>query len=522
MADEFELSRFREQWKEEVTARTHPQAASSSASASAAAARSHKPRLPSFSHARPTAKDTNVDDDDIVDELPVSSKHIPTSPPRAARQPSFSATTGVPKSALEHYEKAVEKEGEGNLGESLRLYRQAFRMDDAVDKAYKDKHFPRVPAAAAAAAAAANVPAHGKGKAVAARTPHVPEAVVHLPIPPGTSELVASFAGLAIAPIAETALAADDGAATTTTQAEEEDEEAEKKKFCLFAEVPSELLLHILRFTALADIASFARLAQVCKSLCYVVVTEDRIWRDVCKATFPRQVWDWKVSVGGHPLIDELLGGNDFAVSNEQDDNNEEEEAQRTAPVDEEQLPLYHSSWREMFHLRPRLRYNGVYISTCNYHRSGGHSGTSLSWGTPVHIVTYYRYLRFYPDGTLLSLLSTHEPADVVYTFSKLALPTSLHDWAPHVARGRWRVDSAGQVDIETEAQNLPRYLFRMQLRIREARGRMNTVRGGAKLNWEGFWSWNKLTDDLGKFEGRNDKPFFFSRVAAVEKEGVV
>jgi F-box protein 9 len=39
------------------------------------------------------------------------------------------ATEGAePVSALEHYEKAVEKEAVGNLGDSLRLYRKAFRV----------------------------------------------------------------------------------------------------------------------------------------------------------------------------------------------------------------------------------------------------------------------------------------------------------------------------------------------------------------------------------------------------------
>jgi len=506
MADETELSRFREQWKEEVTARALPPATSPSASVSGAEARSHKPRPPSFSHIRPSAKDSQIDGDDFADGLPVSGKHIPTSPPpRAARRPSLSVV-GAPKSALEHYEKAVEKEGEGNLGESLKLYRQAFRMDDAVDKAYKDKHFPRAPAASVRDKGKDK--SKDKGKATAAAQ----ESTTQRPVPPGISELVASFAGLAIDPAPETALAAGDGAAAET----EEDVET-KKKFSLLAAVPFELLLHILRFVALADVASFSRLAQVCKGLCYIVGTEDRIWRDVCKAAFRRQVWDWNVSVGGKPPIDGVLGGDDFAASVEEDDDEEEK---RTVPVDEELLRLYHGSWREMFHLRPRLRYNGIYISTCNYHRSGGHSGTSLSWDTPVHIVTYFRYLRFYPDGTLLSLLTTHEPATVVYSLSKPALATALHDWAAHVARGRWRISVDGQVDVETEAQNLPRYLFRMQLRIKNARGRMNTTRGNAKLNWEGFWSWNKLTGDLGTFEGRNDKPYFFSRVAAVEKEG--
>lgn len=519
MADELELQRFRDQWKQEVTARTRGRGrpASSSAAPGPSSPRSpsalHKAR-PSFSHTRPAL---DVDENtDFVQDLPSSSRQPTTSPP-PPRRSSFS-TTGIPKSALEHYEKAVEKETEGSLGESLKLYRKAFRMDDAVDTLYKDKHFPRSDAKGKALAAS---PAAATGNSVATA-------------PLGISDLVSSFAGLGIEPTTKPSLSPGE---------EVEDVEAREKKFSLLAAVPSELLLQILRCVALDDIASFVRLSQVCKSLCYIVATEERIWRHVCKRSFSRQVWDWKVSVTGRPLIDERLGSGavleeDLEDDNELDDDDDDE--RRVVPVDEAELLRYKDSWREMFHFRPRLRYNGIYISTCNYHRQGGHSGTSLSWGTPVHIVTYYRYLRFYPDGTLLSLLTTHEPAEVVYAFSKPALtpahlgglsatsgggggggPSAVQSWAEHVSRGRWRIDVDGRLDIETEAPKLPRYLFRMQLRIKNVKGARMT-KGGVKLVWEGFWSWNKMTDDLAVFEGRNDKPFFFSRVAAVEKEGVV
>jgi F-box protein 9 len=494
MADESELQRFRQQWKEEVTKRAQGRPAPST---STAARPTQRPRPPSFSQTRPTRVITGEDEDEFLPELSSSSSggKAVTSPP-PPRRPSFSIS-GVPKSALEHYEQAVEKESEGSLGESLRLYRKAFRMDDGVDKAYREKYFPK--------------PKPGdkqkeKAAAAVAATPVVQPSL-------SVSDLVASFAGLKIEPTTEPALA---------------QEEEEKKQFSLLAAVPSEILLHILHELARTDVSTYVRLSQVCKHLSYVVATEDSIWRSVSKHAFSRQVWDWRVTVTGHPIISSILDPEDPDFCEE-----EEDELPRVAPNDEDELPRYNNSWREMFHLRPRLRYNGIYISTCNYHRSGGHSGASLSWNTPVHIVTYYRYLRFYPDGSLLSLLTTSEPAEVVYGLSKPSL-TPAHlgglgagamlEWAPHVARGRWRVDADGRVDVETEAPNLPRYLFRMQLRIKNVRATRNSVRGAVKLQWEGFWSWNKLTDDLAVFEGRNDKPFFFSRVGAVEKEmeGVV
>ncbi|KAF8535329.1 hypothetical protein BDD12DRAFT_855896 [Trichophaea hybrida] len=449
MADESELSRFREQWKEEVTART--KATSSFSSSSSSRPQPHKPKVPSFSRGVRAPDDNNTNDEY---EPPT-----PSSPPQRRPSISIATTSGIPRSALEHYEKAVEKESEGNLGESLKLYRKAFRMDDGVDKSYKEKYFPR--------------PAGGdKGKRVTDTLGAVVNNTAqHTPPVTDTSDLVASFSGLAIEAITK-----------PTLSTSEEGEEGEgEKKFSLLASVPSELLLQILRFLALTDVAAFVRLSQVCKHLCYLVASEERIWAELCRRTFARQIWDWKVSVSGQ----ELFLDSPAIIEEEGEaweaglDGEEEVEEKRIVPVDDDELARYNGSWREMFHLRPR-----------------------------------YRYLRFYPDGTLLSLLTTHGPSEVVHAFSKSLPSATLNPWAQHVSRGRWRIDKDGRVDVETEASNLPRYLFRMQLRVRNVKGR-----GGVKLAWEGFWSWNKLTDDLAVFEGRNDKPFFFSRVLSVERE---
>ncbi|KND90928.1 hypothetical protein TOPH_04381 [Tolypocladium ophioglossoides CBS 100239] len=45
-------------------------------------------------------------------------------------------------SALDHYEEAMEMEAQGNMGDSLKLYRQAYRLDNRVDRRYREKHFP--------------------------------------------------------------------------------------------------------------------------------------------------------------------------------------------------------------------------------------------------------------------------------------------------------------------------------------------------------------------------------------------
>lgn len=43
----------------------------------------------------------------------------------------------------------------------------------------------------------------------------------------------------------------------------------------------------------------------------------------------------------------------------------------------------------------------------------------------PVHLIEYYRYVRFFPDGTVLVMTNTDEPAQVV---GKLQNGKNRHD----------------------------------------------------------------------------------------------
>jgi len=142
--------------------------------------------------------------------------------------------------------------------------------------------------------------------------------------------------------------------------------------------------------------------------------------------------------------------------------------------------------------------------------------------------VTYYRYLRFFRDGTVISLLTTTEPAEAVHHLTKELLQTHQNNANPHLPsavmqsalRGRWRLspvtehpdldlkDAEGDLCIETEGVG-PKYMYRMDLSLRSAgKGVKNN-----KLVWGGFWSYNKLTDDWAEFSRRNEKPLFWSRI---------
>lgn len=71
-----------------------------------------------------------------------------------------------------------------------------------------------------------------------------------------------------------------------------------------------------------------------------------------------------------------------------------------------------YASWREMFLERPRVRFDGVYISKTTYIRQGEQSldGFYRAW----HQVEYYRYMRFFPDGHVMMLTTPEEPPSIV------------------------------------------------------------------------------------------------------------
>lgn len=339
---------------------------------------------------------------------------------------------------------------------------------------------------------------------------------------------------------------------------------------CPIANIPTEVLLVILRHVALMDPASFCRMALVCKRLAYHFANEQHIWKRLCQGFefgFKSMHYSFACDIHGNPEYIMRQRYTPFPFS---------------VPV---QIPKPLSSWSQVFQMFPRIRFTGVYLSTVNYTRPGAASSYhNISWDSPIHIVTYYRYLRFYSDGSVISILTTAEPLDVVPYISKenmkAARATSSHrhhqrntsdpgitlaggaEPIPPVAlsalkearRGRWhlvkplaaseseddnRIPSVSDrppfpvrtvhtpaldprdVIIETEGVG-SKYTYTMHLSLRSSSGGSKPANPTAtpantskntKLVWKGFWSHNKLTDDWAEFGLRNDRAFVFRRV---------
>ncbi|KAF3902550.1 hypothetical protein ABW21_db0206005 [Orbilia brochopaga] len=563
LADELET--FRRQWKEEVTSQrqsTAPVVKAEEGSSSQV----HKPDEPGTS-TRPAEHRRRLSQahDGVRSALHhqhaghddgIRSLDFDVKPPKVLAPGERLLTKAPMSTALEHYEAAVEQEKEGNVGESVALYRKAFKIDASVHDQYKDKYFPRQP-----------VSGTNKPEVLAAEKRPSDQTQVLLP----TVELVQTFASLPILPGKEINLASLKGK-----------ESYRKRPASPISRIPREILLQILSKLAVADITSFVRCATVCKAVCYLVYADQQIWKSVCNNTYQSMIWGtgslWACDIKGKPLptrLDSAQDGFDstnaenmssnfssLTLFEESEDLDEESALEGDAitdlpvrPYDDIEVLKYNHSYRTMFIERPRVRFNGIYISTCTYLRSGLAVNTNLTLSNTMHMVTYYRYLRFFPSGFVLTLLTPAEPAEVVHAitlenYHHLATLSNSSNTAHSVSAstvatvlnnvknmlpGRWRVlfnptayapsstteEPGGRIQIEAEGSGFnSRYINTLDLTLKMRPKGVAGRRGyGDRLSWNSYTSWNKLTDDRGVYSLKNDKPFYFSRVKAYERE---
>jgi F-box protein 9 len=141
MEDNAELESFRRQWREEVARRSKPtDSAPASDAAPPSAAPIVSPTVLSATRPPPT-RHAATDRKGLDQEGPAPASFDPeelaqqvgelsvTQEEEDEEEDGFTRRAQQePNSALEHFERAVEKEAAGNLGDSLQHYRKAFRV----------------------------------------------------------------------------------------------------------------------------------------------------------------------------------------------------------------------------------------------------------------------------------------------------------------------------------------------------------------------------------------------------------
>ncbi|EFN58921.1 hypothetical protein CHLNCDRAFT_19561, partial [Chlorella variabilis] len=140
--------------------------------------------------------------------------------------------------------------------------------------------------------------------------------------------------------------------------------------------LPEELLLHIFQRLPIASLAA-AQLA--CRQWRLVGATQ-LLWRRACREAFFTSTMDQNAS-----LVKQQ----------------------------------YRGCWKRMLLERPHLRFDGIYVSRNTYLRQG-----IVEWSVKnaVHLVLYFRYLCFFPDGSF-AYRTSPEPLSRVYR--SLATPPS-------------------------------------------------------------------------------------------------
>ncbi|KAG0709406.1 hypothetical protein DFH29DRAFT_229248 [Suillus ampliporus] len=445
-----ELARFREQWKAEVKqrqavvsgGRTEPVP-----SASTTAERAVSPARIDTSTKTATVTDTfsahrrlSVPAPDAIFAM----ARAPTVPPHASHGQSYLSPNLA--HAVEVYRNAVLHEQRSQLDEALRLYRQAFRLDPNVDRAYFKVEQRAQEHSTARLAGHKKVPSTGLVDGV---TRDVQKLDVHQ----DSKDKSFVTSGL-LAQILKTF--------PENLVFEPEDEKKGRPPINL---IPDELLLQILRTLDYTTIERFAAVSRKARVLCL----DSAIWRDFVHLAYkPPQIPD-----------DESI--TDIAE-------------------------LYSSDYRRVYMEHPRLRLDGVYIAVCHYMRMGS---SENAWVNISHLVTYNRYLRFFPNGEVLSLLANEEwqPQTVI----RILKPTLR---MKGFFIGNWSL-SGNTVYISnlvekpshttTEPNN---YIFQMTLALRSRPiGRWN------KLDFIGYDSVNVEDGETLPLPRKNERSFWFSKV---------
>lgn len=126
---EQELAAFRQRWLEEVKrkqpASAAPAPVKTAQASSSKAPKSKGPDVPS--HARHHSEEIDEATPHVYRDLG-DKQHGRRLDESSAQAAAAVAGSAEPQSALEHYERAVEKETQGSLGDSLNLYRKAFKV----------------------------------------------------------------------------------------------------------------------------------------------------------------------------------------------------------------------------------------------------------------------------------------------------------------------------------------------------------------------------------------------------------
>lgn len=176
---------------------------------------------------------------------------------------------------------------------------------------------------------------------------------------------------------------------------------------CHISDMPTEVLLYILRWVVSGqlDLRSLEQCALVSRGF-YICARDPDIWRLAC-----RRVWGDAEARIARPAFD---------------------------------------SWRHMYRDKARIQLHGVYISKTSYFRYGENSFQDQFY-RPMHLIEYYRYVRFFADGQAYMLTTAEAPTAVL---PRLVAAVKLPQ-RPDLLCGKYHIEAGGMVALRLRRQRL-------------------------------------------------------------------
>lgn len=152
------------------------------------------------------------------------------------------------------------------------------------------------------------------------------------------------------------------------------------------SDLPREMLVHIFRFIVgqELDLSSLESAGLVCRGF-FLLSRDQSLWRRICFSTWGKETLPWTPKKLNEQIFED--SGDREVVD-----------------------------WRQMYLERPRVNFDGVYISRTRYIRQGDTGFQDVTY-RPFHVIRYYRYLRFFPDKRVLVLTTNEEPDKIVPIF---------------------------------------------------------------------------------------------------------
>lgn len=155
-----------------------------------------------------------------------------------------------------------------------------------------------------------------------------------------------------------------------------------------FSDLPHELIMLIVYHVVgrELDLASLEKFGLVCRGF-YLLSRDSSLWRSICHVNWGDKTCNYK-----SPSL-----------------TNSESKSATYSDV-------ARFDWRRMYIERPRVNFDGIYISRTRYIRQGETGFQDLTY-RPFHVIRYYRYIRFFPDKRVIILTTNEEPDKIIPIF---------------------------------------------------------------------------------------------------------